>query len=201
MWTISKCQERNRIWTQCGRFLWKMLILENRHHSLTMFIWVALNENAKWAKILWTITEPFLNPGMSAGGIENYSIQRKLRQTFLMVLWHGRSRKEVRGQILRTSEQNDSTITQSRNSMYWRPSIQEETGSFGDLTKMCAQIVLKCLYLGELVDLILIWSVHKLARPITKWTRECDRNLARLISYIQHTSKFKQCCLVGNTAQ
>ena len=40
---------------------------------------------------------------------------------FLMVLWHGRSCKEMRGKILRTGEQNNSTVTQSRNAMPWWP--------------------------------------------------------------------------------
>ena len=35
------------------KYLWKTLIWENRHHPLTILIWVALNENAKQAKILW----------------------------------------------------------------------------------------------------------------------------------------------------
>ena len=39
-----------------------------------------------------------------------------------------------------------------------------------------------------------------LARAITKWTRACDKRLARLISYIHHTSDFKQYCHVENTA-
>ena len=43
--------------------------------------------------------------------------------------------------------------------------------------------------------------MNKLARAITKWTRACDKRLARLISYIHHTSEFKQYCHVGNTAQ
>ena len=42
---------------------------------------------------------------------------------------------------------------------------------------------------------------NKLARAITKWTRACDKRLARVISYIHHTSEFKQCCHVGNAAQ
>ena len=46
---------------------------------------------------------------------------------FLMVLWHGRSCKEMRGKILRTGEQNNSTVLRSRNSMCWRPSIQGRT--------------------------------------------------------------------------
>ena len=36
---------------------------KEENHSLTMFIWVALNENAKQAKILWTTTGLWLNPG------------------------------------------------------------------------------------------------------------------------------------------
>ena len=43
--------------------------------------------------------------------------------------------------------------------------------------------------------------MNKHARSITKWTTARDKRLARLISYIHHTSEFKQCCHVGNTAQ
>ena len=39
-----------------------MSIWENRHHLSIMFIWVALNENAKRAKILWKIEHICLNP-------------------------------------------------------------------------------------------------------------------------------------------
>ena len=45
------------------------------------------------------------------------------------------------------------------------------------------------------------WSVNKLARTITKWSKSCDKRLARLISYIHHTSEYQQYCYVGNTAQ
>ena len=47
----------------------------------------------------------------------------------------------------------------------------------------------------------ILWSLNKLARAVTKWTRACDKRLARLISYIHHNSKFKRHCHVGNTAQ
>ena len=43
--------------------------------------------------------------------------------------------------------------------------------------------------------------MNKLARSITKWTKACDKRLNRLISYIHHTSEYKQCCYVGNTAK
>ena len=47
----------------------------------------------------------------------------------------------------------------------------------------------------------ILWSVNKLARSITKWTKACDKRLNRLISYIHHTSEYKQYCHVGNTAK
>ena len=47
----------------------------------------------------------------------------------------------------------------------------------------------------------ILWSVNKLARSITKWTRACDERLCRLISYIHHTCEYKQYCRVGNTAK
>ena len=47
----------------------------------------------------------------------------------------------------------------------------------------------------------ILWSVNKLARAVTKWTKACDKRLARLISYIHHTCEFRQYCFVRNTAQ
>ena len=43
--------------------------------------------------------------------------------------------------------------------------------------------------------------MSKLARSITKWTKACDKRLNRLISYIQHTSEYKQYCHLGNNAK
>ena len=45
----------------------------------------------------------------------------------------------------------------------------------------------KCLYLARIGRLYISWSVNKLARSITKWTKACDKRLSRLISYIHHT--------------
>ena len=47
----------------------------------------------------------------------------------------------------------------------------------------------------------ILWSVNKLARSITKWTKACDKRLNRLISNIHHTCEYKQYCHVGNTAK
>ena len=45
---------------------------------------------------------------------------------------------------------------------------EEESGSVGELTKVCSQIVLKCLYLAHIGRPDILWSENKLARAVTK---------------------------------
>ena len=68
-------------------------------------------------------------------------------------------------------------------------SKKEELGSVGELSRVCSQIVLKCLYLARIVMPDILWSVNKLARSITKWTKACDKRLNRLIlTFIIHVN-------------
>ena len=76
-----------------------------------------------------------------------------------------------------------------------------ELESVGELSKVCLQIVLTCLYLARFGRPDILWSVNKLARSVTKWTQACDRRLARSISYIHHTRDYRHYCHVGNAAQ
>ena len=69
------------------------------------------------------------------------------------------------------------------------------------MSQVCSQIVLKCLYLARIGRPEILWSVNKLARPITKWTKACDKRLNRLISHIHHTCECEQCCYVGDAAK
>ena len=46
---------------------------------------------------------------------------------------------------------------------------EEEMGSVGELSKVCSQIVLKCLHLARIGRPDILWSVNKLARAVTKW--------------------------------
>ena len=55
---------------------------------------------------------------------------------------------------------------------------QEERESVGDLSQVCSQIILKCLYVARIGRPDILWSVKKLARAVTKWTQACDRRLA-----------------------
>ena len=78
---------------------------------------------------------------------------------------------------------------------------EEKIKTVGELSHVCSQIVLKCLYLARIGRLDILWSGNKLAQSITKWTRACDKCLNRFISYIHHTCEYKQYCHVGNTAK
>ena len=74
---------------------------------------------------------------------------------------------------------------------------EEEMNSVGELSQVCSHIVLKCFFLARIGRPDILWSVNKLARSITKWTKACDKRLSRLISYIHHTCEFGQFCYVG----
>ena len=78
---------------------------------------------------------------------------------------------------------------------------KRELESVGDLSQVCSQTVLKCLYVARIGKPDILRSVNKFASAVAKWTQACDRRLARLISYIHHTSDYRQYCHVGNTAQ
>ena len=47
---------------------------------------------------------------------------------------------------------------------------------------------MKCLYVARKGRPDIPWSVNKLARAVTKWTKACDNRLAHLISQIHHTN-------------
>ena len=52
--------------------------------------------------------------------------------------------------------------------MYDHQSKEEENESVGELSTVCSQIVLKCLYLARIGRPDILWSVNKLARGVTK---------------------------------
>ena len=73
--------------------------------------------------------------------------------------------------------------------------------SVGELSQVCSQFVLKYCDFARIGRPDVLWSVNKLARSITKWTKACDKRPNRLISYIHHTCEYRQYCHVGNTAK
>ena len=83
MWTTSNWLERHKTLIRCGNYS-KKSIWENQHLSwIIMYTWGALNDNAKQAKILWTITEPCLNREFPRGEQKSFHTLR------IFVFLHG----------------------------------------------------------------------------------------------------------------
>ena len=139
---------------------------------------------------------------ISAGGVEKLPCLQNLRFSSWSYDMAGRAKKCVERYCElanKTTQQLYKVSTPCIDDHHFK---EEEMKSVGEMSHVCSQIVLKCLYLTrELDDLIFLWSMNKLARSITKWTKACDKRLNRLISYIHHTCEYKQCCRVRNTAQ
>ena len=133
------------------------------------------------------------------GGIREITTPSK-SSYFFVVLWHGWSCKEMCGAILWVANRTILQLNKVSAPCIDVHHFEEEMKSVGELSQVCFQIVLKCWYLARIGRPDILWSVNKLARSITKWTKACDKRLNRMISYIHHTCEFKQCCYVGNTA-
>ena len=119
----------------------------------------------------WTTWEKVEKNGENHVRITNFrgrnrktSIHSK-SSSFSMVLWHGRSCKEMCGTILWVGKQDDATTLQSIYSMHRRPPLQRRRN------KICWRIVKymlsncsEMLYLALIGRPDILWSVNKFAR-------------------------------------
>ena len=64
-----------------------------------------------------------------------------------------------------------------------------EQEKVGELSKVCSQLILNCLYLARVGRPHILWSVNHFARGITKWNK-ADEKMARLIFYIHCASVY-----------
>ena len=183
--------------------MWKVLMkqvdLGAPTSFLNMFIWSALNENAKRAKILRKITEICLNPGslqkLPCSGKPDADIRTWFHDM------EGNAKKCVK-LYCELADKNTQQLYKVTTPCLDDHQFKEEVlGSVGELSNVCSQIVLKCLYLARIGRPDISWSISKFARTVTRWTGACDKRLVRLISCTHYTSHLKQYCHVGNTAQ
>ena len=139
-------------------------------------------------KILWTNCRTLFESRISAGRVEKLPFPQNLR----VFSWsYGEFANKTTQQLYKVS-------TPCIDDHHFK---EEEMKSVGELSSVCSQNVLKCLYLARIGRPDILWSVNKLARSITKWTKASDKRLNRLISYIHHTCEYKQYCHVGKTAK
>ena len=193
--------ERNKTLIRCGKYSTKKLFWENQHLSLIMYTWCVLKDN-EVSKVINDSCRTMFESRISAGAIEKLPCSENLR----ISSW---SYDDMEDHAKKCVERYCELANKTTQQLYkvFTPSIddhhftEEELKSVGELLKVCSQIVLKCLYLARIGRPDILWSVTKLARSITKWTKACDKRISRLISYIHHTCEYTQYCHVGNTAK
>ena len=149
-----------------------------------MFIWVALNENVNQAKILWVMTGVYWNQGFLPELAETKATVKPDAETISS--WYHDMEGHDKKCVERYCELANITTQQLYKVV--TPCIDdhqfkgEEIRSVGDLSKVCSHIVLKFLHLARIGRFDILWSVNIFARAVTKWTKACDKRLARLIS-------------------
>ena len=124
---------------------------------------------------------------ISAGAAEKLPCSENLRISSWCYDMEGHAKKCVERNCEianRTTEQLHKVSTPCVDDHHFK---EEQLKSAGELSKVCSQIVLKCLYLARIGRIDILWSVNKFSRSITQWTKACDKRLSRLISYIHQT--------------
>ena len=139
---------------------------------------------------------------ISAGATEKLPGMAETSRRNSVVPRHGGTCSKMCWTILWIGKQESGATLQSFASLFGLSSIQ--TGGTRVSWRVVRSLLANCLdmlYLARIGRSDILWSVNKLARSVTKWTRSCDKRLARLISYIHHTNDYRQYCHVANTAQ
>ena len=178
MWMTSNWLERNKILIRCGKYSIKKLIWENQHLSLIMKTWDALNVECEVSEDIVDNYRTMFDSRISAGRLEKLPFPQNIRISSWSYDMVGHAKKCVERYCElanKTTQQLYKVSTPCIDDHHFKE--EEETKSVGELSSTYSQIVLKCLYLARIGRPDILWSVNKVARAITKWTKACDKRL------------------------
>ena len=193
--------ERNKILIRCGKLLNKEVDSVEPTSFLDHVYLGHTQRQCERSKGIVDNYRTMFESRISAGGTEKLPFPQNLGYSSWSYDMEGHAKKCVERYCELANKTTQQLYKVSTPCIDDHHFTEEETKSVGELSNTCSQIVLKCLYLARIGRPDILWSVTRLARSITKWTKACDKRLNRLISYIHHTSEYKQYCHVGNTAK
>ena len=201
MWITSNWLERSKTLIRCGKYSIKKLILGEPTSFLDHVYLGCTLRQCEISKDFVDNYRTMFETRICAGGTEKPPYSENIRISSWSYDMEGHAKKCVERyceMANKTTQQLYKVSTPCIDDHHFK---EEELKSVGELSKVSSQIVLKCLYLARIGRPDILWSVKKLARSITKWSKACETRLNRLISYIHHTCEYKQYCYVGNTAK
>ena len=135
---------------------------------------------------------------ISAGGTEKLPCSENLRISSWSYDVEGHAKKCVERYCElanRTTQQLYKVSTPCIDHHHFK---EEELKSVGELSQVCSQIGLKCLYLARVGRPDILWSVQD---PSQNGPKLVTNDYGRSSSYIHHTCEHNQYCHVGNTAK
>ena len=201
MWMTQNWLERNKILIRCGKLLNKEVDLGEPTSFLDHVYLGCTQRQCEISKDTVDNYRTMFESRISKGRAEKLPFPQNLRISSWSYDMAGHAKKCVERYCElanKTTQQLYKVSTPCIDDHHFK---EEEMKSVGELSHVCSQIVLKCLYLARIGQPDILWSVNKLARSITKWTKACDKRLNQLISKIHHTCEYKQYCHVSNTAK
>ena len=188
--------ERSKISVPCGNNWWNTLIWESLRRFLITSRWDASNANVNRVEVWLTNTE---NVPIAKSLQEQLKIYLNRRQKVWTSLrgrttWKGMQRDALNGVANWQTKQSSKCIRCPHHVLTTTSSKRKNWKRWETFSKSALKSSWKCLYLARIGRPDILWSVNKLTRAVTKWTRACDRRLARLIAYIHHTKDHQQYC-------
>ena len=168
-----------KILIRCGNYSTKKLIWENQTSFLDHVYLGCTQRQCEVSQDIVDNYRTMFESRISAGGLEKLPFPQNLRISSWSYDMAGHAKKCVERHCElanKTTQQLYKVSTPCIDDHHFK---EEETKSVGELSNTCSQIVLKCIYLARIGRPDILWSVNKLARSITKWTKACDKRLNR----------------------
>ena len=156
---------------RCGNYSTKKSIWENQHLSLDHVYLGCTQRQCEISKDIVDNYRTMFESRISAGGVEKLPFPQHLRISSWSYDMVGHAKKCVERYCElanKTTQQLCKVSTPCIDDHHFK---EEETKSVGELSNTCSQIVLKCSHLARIGRPDIPWSVNKLARSITKWTK------------------------------
>ena len=140
-----------------------------------MYTCGALNDSVSCKNIVDNCRNMF-ESRISAGRTQKFSYSENLRISTWFNDMEGHAKKCVERYCELANKTTQQLYRVSTPCIDDHHIKEEELKPVGDVSKVCSQIVLKCWNLASVGRLDIPWSVNKLVRSITKWTKACDND-------------------------